>query len=259
MVNQGASTMTDHLLVLGGTTEATALAHVLHEVGIKATFSYAGRVARPKRQPLPTRVGGFGGVDGLANFIRENAITHVIDATHPFAAQMSMNAVHVCALNGAKLLALTRPKWEAQTGDTWQHVPDIAGAVAVLDGPARNVMLAIGRMHLDAFAPCPQHRYLLRLVDAPDGDVPLSNRHIIVDQGPFSVENDIALMREHGIDVVVAKNAGGSGARAKIDAARTLNIPIIMIDRPHIPARPEVGTPQEVLDWLAHFSTDLGV
>jgi precorrin-6A/cobalt-precorrin-6A reductase len=251
--------MTHHLLILGGTTEATALAHVLHDAEIQATFSYAGRVARPKRQPLPTRIGGFGGVDGLADYIRENGITHVVDATHPFAAQMSINAVAACAQTDTYLAALTRPKWQAQVGDEWRHVPDIAGAVAALDGHAQNVMLAIGRMHLDAFAPCPQHQYLLRLVDAPDGDVPLPNRHIIVDQGPFSVEGDTALMRDHSIEIVVAKNAGGTGARAKIDAARHLDIPIIMIDRPAIPDRPEVGKPQDVMDWLSHFSTDRGV
>jgi len=105
--------MTDHLLILGGTTEATGLAHVLHDAGMNATFSYAGRVARPKRQPLPTRIGGFGGVEGLAKYIVENAITHVVDATHPFAAQMSMNAVAACAQTNAQLLALTRPKWVA--------------------------------------------------------------------------------------------------------------------------------------------------
>lgn len=251
--------MTNHLLILGGTTEATALAHVLHDAEITATFSYAGRVARPKRQPLNTRIGGFGGVEGLADYIRANAITHVVDATHPFAAQMSINAVAACAQTNTDLMALTRPKWEAQSGDEWRHVLDIRSAVAALNGPAQNVMLAIGRMHLDAFSPCPQHQYLLRLVDAPDGDVPLPNRHIIVDQGPFNVENDIALMRDHNIDVVVAKNAGGSGARAKIDAARILNIPIIMIDRPAIPDRPQGGTAQEVLDWLAHFPTERGV
>jgi precorrin-6A/cobalt-precorrin-6A reductase len=259
MVNQGTLDMTDHLLILGGTTEATGLAHVLHDAGINATFSYAGRVARPKRQPLPTRIGGFGGVEGLVKYIAENAITHVVDATHPFAAQMSMNAVAACAQTNAHLLALTRPKWVAQAGDQWRHVADIDGAVAALDGPAQKVMLAIGRMHLDAFALCSQHQYLLRLVDAPSGEVPLPNRSIIVDQGPFSVENDTALMRDHKIELVVAKNAGGSGARAKIDGARALNIPIIMIDRPHIPARPEVGTAQEVLDWMAHLASDLGV
>lgn len=251
--------MTDHLLILGGTTEATALAHVLHGAGVDATFSYAGRVARPKRQPLPTRIGGFGGVDGLANYIIEHGITHVVDATHPFAAKMSTNAVAASAQTKANLMALTRPKWVAQAGDDWRHVPDIAGAVAALSGPAQNVMLAIGRMHLDDFAPCPHHQYLLRLVDAPVGKVPLPNRSIIVDQGPFSVEDDIALMRDYGINLVVAKNAGGSGARAKIDAARSLNIPILMIERPHIPTRPEVGTAQEVLDWLAHLATERGV
>ena len=251
--------MAHTLLILGGTTEATALAIAVHEAGIAATFSYAGRVARPKRQPLPTRIGGFGGVDGLVNYIRENGITHVVDATHPFAAQMSMNAVAACGQTGTQLIALTRPKWQPETGDNWTHMPDINAAVAALSGPSKNVMLAIGRMHLDAFAPQPQHRYLLRLVDAPDGEVPLPNRHIVVDQGPFSVENDIALMREHGVELIVSKNAGGTGARAKIDAARALNLPIIMIDRPAIPARPEVGSLAQVLAWLDHSSTERGV
>jgi precorrin-6A/cobalt-precorrin-6A reductase len=251
--------MAHTLLILGGTTEATALAIAVHEAGITAIFSYAGRVARPKRQPLPTRIGGFGGVDGLVNYIRENGITHVVDATHPFAAQMSMNAVDACGQTGTQLIALTRPKWQFETGDNWTHVPDIDAAVAALDGPPKNVMLAIGRMHLDAFAPQPQHRYLLRLVDAPDGEVPLPNRHIVVDQGPFSTENDIALMREHGVELIVSKNAGGTGARAKIDAARALNLPIIMIDRPAIPARPEVGNSAQVLAWLDHSSTERGV
>ncbi|MDG1472493.1 MAG: cobalt-precorrin-6A reductase [Ascidiaceihabitans sp.] len=251
--------MAHTLLILGGTTEATALAIAVHEAGITATFSYAGRVARPKRQPLPTRIGGFGGVDGLVNYIRENGITHVVDATHPFAAQMSMNAVDACGQTGTQLIALTRPKWQADVTDNWTHVPDIDAAVAALNGPPKNVMLAIGRMHLDAFAPQPQHRYLLRLVDAPDGEVPLPNRHIVVDQGPFSVENDIALMREHGVELIVSKNAGGTGARAKIDAARALNLPIIMIDRPAIPARPEVGSSAQVLAWLDHSSTERGV
>lgn len=245
-----------HLLILGGTTEATALAHAVHEAGVTATFSYAGRVARPKRQPLPTRVGGFGGVEGLKRYIADHGITHVVDATHPFAAQMSTNAVGAC--DTTPLFALSRPQWTAQTGDTWTHVPSIAAAVAALKGPPRNVMLAIGRMHLDAFAPMPQHNYLLRLVDAPDGDVPLPKTHIVVDQGPFTVDNDIALMRDHNIDVIVSKNAGGSGAQAKIIAARSLGLPIIMIDRPHIPNRAEVGSVAAVMDWLAH-DTDRGV
>ena len=251
--------MTKHLLILGGTTEATALAIAVHDAGINATFSYAGRVARPKRQPLQTRIGGFGGIAGLADYITENGISHVVDATHPFAAQMSTTAVAACAQTGTNLIALTRPKWQAEAGDNWTLVADIDAAVAALDGPPKNVMLAIGRMHLDAFAPQPQHKYLLRLVDAPDGEVPLPNRTIIVDQGPFSVENDTALMRDHGIEIIVSKNAGGKGARAKIDAARALNLPIIMIDRPAIPARREVGSPAEILDLLAHSITERGV
>lgn len=246
-----------HLLILGGTTEATALAHAVHAAGIKATFSYAGRVARPKRQPLPTRVGGFGGVEGLKNYIADQGITHVVDATHPFAAQMSTNAVLAC--DNTPLLALSRPEWRAEPGDRWAHVPDIAAAVHALQGPPRRVMLAIGRMHLDAFASVPQHWFLLRLVDAPQGDVPLPDRHIIVDQGPFTADNDIALMRDHRIDVIVSKNAGGTGAEAKIIAARRLGLPVIMIDRPAIPHRAQAGTISAVMDWLGSHKTDLGV
>ena len=250
--------MSHHLLILGGTTQATALARAVNDAGIEAIFSYAGRVARPKKQPLPTRIGGFGGVSGLAGFIRENHISHVVDATHPFAVQMSRNAVEATNVTHTPLIALTRPKWTAQSGDQWHHVSDIAQAVDALGGAGQNVMLAIGRMHLDAFAAQPQHHYLLRLVDAPTDQVPLPNHTTIVDQGPFAVEDDIALMRAHSIQLVVAKNAGGSGARAKIDAARALGIPILMIDRPAIPARSEVATPREIFEWLDHSGTDSG-
>ena len=250
------------VLILGGTGKARELvrqAIPMFDSTAEFISSQAGVTQDPIAIPGRMVTGGFGGITGLAEFMDHEQIQILIDATHPFAAQMSMNAVAACAQTNAKLLALTRPKWVAQTGDQWRHVADINSAVAVLSGTVQNVMLAIGRMHLDAFAPCPQHQYLLRVVDAPSGEVPLPNRSIIVDQGPFSVENDIALMRDHKIELVVAKNAGGSGARAKIDAARALNIPIIMIDRPYIPARPEVGTAQEVLDWLAHLASDLGV
>ena len=222
-------------------------------------FSYAGRVADPKAQPLPTRVGGFGGAEAMANWLRDTGITHVVDATHPFAAGISANAVAACAACNIPLLALTRRPWEAEPGDTWQHVPDIPAAVAALEGPTRRVMLAIGRMHLDAFAAQPGHFYLLRLVDAPDGPLPLPDCAVEVSRGPFTVEQDTALMQRHGIELVVAKNAGGSGARAKVDAARALSIPMLMIDRPALPQRAEVHDIDAVFDWLAHSGTDLGV
>jgi precorrin-6A/cobalt-precorrin-6A reductase len=231
----------------------------LADRGVVGTISFAGRVERPVRQPLPQRVGGFGGADGLADYLARNRITHVIDATHPFAAQMSANAVFGCAKAGVPLVALTRAPWEAEATDIWTRVPDIASAVKALDRPPARVMLAVGRMHLSDFAPNPQHMYLLRLVDPPKTPPPFPNYEIVVDRGPFSEAGDLALMQTHKIELVVSKNAGGTGARAKLLAARHLNLPVIMIDRPALPARDEVYRVEDVFRWLDHASTNLGV
>src|SRR5690606_8662465 len=146
--------------------------------------------------------GGFGGVPGLVQYLTDHQITHVIDATHPFAAQMSGNAVAACARTQTPLIALTRPAWQPGPGDDWQRVPDMAAAVAALAGPPKRIMLAIGRMHLAEFAAQPQHHYLLRLVDAPSEIPPLPHHSVVVDRGPFSAEADEALMREHRIDLI---------------------------------------------------------
>ena len=250
--------MVPNLLILGGTTEATALCKLIDAEGIAATVSFAGRVERPARHPVPRRIGGFGGVEGLEAYLAEHAVTHVIDATHPFAAQMSANAVAACARTHTPLIALTRAPWTVQAGDRWTHVPDIAGAVAALNTDPQRVMLAVGRMHLPEFAPNPQHFYLLRLVDAPDEVPDFPDHHILVSRGPFTAADDRALMEQFQITQVVSKNAGGTGAYAKIEAARTLDLPVLMIDRPHIRARREVTTPEEVLTWV-HDTTERGV
>ncbi|MEG3082166.1 cobalt-precorrin-6A reductase [Sphingomonas sp. PB2P12] len=246
------------ILILGGTTEASALASALGARGITAVLSYAGRVANPKPQPVPVRIGGFGGVDGLAAYLRRNRITHLVDATHPFAAQMTRHSLAAAAQAGVAHLAFTRPAWAPEDGDTWQSVGDIDAAVAALAGPRRRVMLALGRMQVDAFAAQPQHRYLLRFVDQPDRAIGLPDHHVVVDRGPFTVARDLTLMREQSIDVVVSKNAGGSGAVAKVIAARALALPVLMIERPVLPARTEVCAVEEVLRWLGH-DADLGV
>ena len=251
--------MTPNLLILGGTTESAALAKALAGAGFKAVLSFAGRVAKPAEQPLPIRVGGFGGAQGLAAYIQENAVTHVVDATHPFAAQMSTNAVSACDQTGVPLIALTRPEWSAEQGDTWTRVPDIDAAVVALDRPAASVFLAVGRMHIAEFAAQPQHHYLLRFVDPPEGSLALPDSHVITARGPFRHDDDLALMRAQNVQVVVSKNAGGTGAVAKITAARALGLEVIMIDRPVVPARREVSTMEAVLDWLDHASTDRGV
>lgn len=217
-----------------------------------AVFSYAGRTAKPVSQPLPTRVGGFGGVEGLAEYLRTESITHVIDATHPFAAQMSTNAVHACEAAGVPLCAFERPAWQAGEGDQWLHVDSIEEAVDALpDTPAR-VFLAIGKQNLSQFAAKPQHHYLLRLVDAPEADLPLPQTTVEFARGPFDVAGDTELMQRHGITHVIAKNAGGAGAAAKLTAARSLNLPVIMIGRPQVPERPVLGSVAEVMAWLSH-------
>ena len=246
------------LLILGGTGEASDLARIVADRGINAVFSYAGRVGTPRAQPLPVRVGGFGGVGGLVRFLEAEAITHVVDATHPFAAGMSRNAVAACDLAGVPLAGLSRPEWRPVKGDRWQDVGDIGAAVAALAGPRKRVFLALGRMHLAAFRAQPQHHYLLRLVDPPDV-APLPDCQVIVARGPFDLDGDKDLMRAHATELVVCKNSGGAGARAKLDAARALGLPVLMIARPAIPARRELASPAEVLDWLDHSRTERGV
>ncbi|WP_116599593.1 cobalt-precorrin-6A reductase [Primorskyibacter marinus] len=251
--------MEQNPLILGGTTEATALCLALSAAGMGGTVSLAGRVVRPVRQPLPQRIGGFGGIAGLVRYLADHRISHVIDATHPFAAQISANAVRACAEAQVPLIALGRAPWSAGPDDNWTHVPDIAGAVAALNRPAARVMLAVGRMHLAEFAPNPQHFYLLRLIDAPEAALPFPDCRVVQDRGPFTTKGDLALMLAHRIDLVVSKNSGGTGAQAKLLAARALGIPVVMIDRPALPPRREVHDVAAVLDWLGHGRTDLGV
>lgn len=241
-----------HPLVLGGTTEASSLARALADAGVRAVFSYAGRTEQPLAQPLPTRQGGFGGVDGLVRYLRGEGISHVIDATHPFAAGMSRNAAEACAATGTPLIALERKPWAAGPGDRWAHVPDIAAAARALPEAPTRIFLAIGRQHLAAFAGRPQHHYLVRLVDPAEGPLPLTDAEAVIARGPFTVAGDTALLRGHRIDLIVAKNSGGIGARAKLDAARGLGLPVLLIDRPALPERASVETVAEVMGWLGH-------
>ena len=227
------------------------MAEAIAKAGLAGVYSYAGRTEAPMGQPIHMRVGGFGGVEGLCSYLLAEKITHVIDATHPFAAQMTRNAVAACTATGVPLTALERAPWVAGEGDRWMHVPDIAAAVAALAGPPQRVFLAIGRQHIDAFAVQPQHHYLLRLVDAPSGPLPFP-ANVVVARGPFNAAGDTALMQEHGIEIVVAKNAGGKGAVAKIAAARALGLPVMMIDRPSIPSRRIARSVAEVMAWLRH-------
>lgn len=243
-------------LVLGGIADASLLAVEIARAGIDAVYSYGGRTRAPAGQPLPTRTGGFGGVSGLADYIRREGITHVIDATHPFAAEMSRNAVEACAETGTPLIALERAPWTRAPRDNWIEVADINAAVAALPEPPAKVFLAIGRQHIAPFATKPQHGYTLRFVDPPEAPLPFA-ADVIVSRGPFTLEGELEMMHTRGIAWIVARNSGGDGARAKIDAARVLSLPVIMISRPQLPERLRVESVAEIMQWLGH-STRLG-
>ncbi|MBY6241071.1 cobalt-precorrin-6A reductase [Methylosinus sp. Sm6] len=245
------------ILLLGGTAEAGAIATALAAAGLDAVYSYAGRTASPKAQPLPTRIGGFGGADGLAAYLRTERITHVVDATHPFAAGISRNAAAAAAASGVDLIAVERPAWTPVAGDRWIEVPSIEAAVAALPEARASVFLAIGRQSLGAFAVKPQHSYLLRLVD-PMEILPLPDAIAVVDRGPFTESGDRALMERHGVALVVAKNAGGVAAAAKLSAARALGLPVVMIGRPAVPPRKVAPDVASLMEALRH-GADLGV
>lgn len=244
------------LLILGGTADANRLAAAIAaEPRIAAVLSFAGRTETPKLPPIPSRIGGFGGVAGLVDYLRAERIDSVVDATHPFAAQMSRNAVEACGAVGIPLLALERAPWQAECGDRWIEVDDLPAAADALGAAPRRVFLGIGRQNLDLFAKHPQHAYLVRLVDPPRAPLPLTNVEVVVARGPFDRASDRALLEAHRIEIVVAKNAGGEAAVAKIEAARDLGLPVVMVRRPAIPPRRTVASVAEVMHWLAHDST----
>ena len=243
-------------LILGGTADASLLAAEIARAGLGAVYSYGGRTRAPADQPLPTRIGGFGGVSGLADYIRSENITHVIDATHPFAAEMSRNAVAASTQTSTPLIALERAPWTKAPGDNWNEVADVSAAATALPEAPAKVFLAIGRQHIAPFAAKPQHSYTLRFVDPPDALLPFV-ADVIVSRGPFLLDGELEMMRERGIVWIVARNSGGDGARAKIDAARMLGLPVIMISRPELPERRRVESVAEVMQWLGH-ETRLG-
>ncbi len=241
------------VLILGGTTDANRLAEALaNDPRIDAVLSYAGRTENPKPPPIAWRVGGFGGIDGLKHYLLAEKIARVVDATHPFAAQMSAHAVAACAAAAVPLLALERPPWQSAPGDRWIEVDDLPAAAEALGVAPRRVFLGIGRLQLETFAAHPQHAYLVRLVDPPRAPLPLREAEVIVARGPFNLAGDRAMLIKHRTEIVVAKNAGGHSASAKIEAARALALPVVMVRRPFIPAREKVETVAEVLRWLGH-------
>jgi precorrin-6A/cobalt-precorrin-6A reductase len=246
------------LLILGGSGEAAGLARALEGDGrYDVTVSLAGRTAEPARLPGKLRVGGFGGAEGLARTLAGERFDVLIDATHPFADEMKRNAVAAAKTTDVKFLAVRRPAWVPREGDRWTMVGSIEAAATALGEEPRRVFLTTGRMELAPFRGAPQHLYVLRSVEAPAADELPPRVELITARGPFRIENETALLRNHAIETVVTKNSGGTGSSAKLEAARALQVPVIMVERPDLPEAPSVETVEDALAWLdrAHDST----
>jgi precorrin-6A/cobalt-precorrin-6A reductase len=242
-----------HILILGGTVEARQLAGRLADrADLDVTLSLAGRTVQPAAQPVPVRIGGFGGADGLADYLTVQRVDVLIDATHPYAATISHHAADAAARTGTKVLALRRPPWTAVAGDRWIGVDDVAGALHALGDTPRRVFLAIGRKEIAAFAEAPQHRYVVRSVDPIEPPLPVSDVTYIVARGPFPERDERTLLEEHRTEFIVSKNSGGAATQGKIAAARTLGIPVVMLRRPALPSVPSVASVQDAVHWLDH-------
>jgi len=224
--------MTLRVLILGGTSEASALCKLIAEDGVmNAILSLAGRTKTPAAQPIPARIGGFGGVDGLATYLRNEHIDIVVDASHPFAEQISFNAEEACKRVALPLLVLTRPPWQWVEGDLWQEVSDLDEAARALGDAPRRVLLTSGRKGLKAFEAATQHDYLIRTIEEPEPLVLLHAR-FLQERGPFDEASERALMQNERIEILVTKNSGGDATYAKILAARALCLPVVIVRPP---------------------------
>jgi precorrin-6A/cobalt-precorrin-6A reductase len=241
-----------HILILGGTTEARLLGEGLAGRDLRLTYSLAGRTQSPLPMPGPVRIGGFGGADGLAEYLRAEHIDMLVDATHPYAATMSRNAAEAAAKTGIPFIALHRPAWTPVAGDRWTEVANAREAVRALGAAPRRVFLALGRQEIAPFGAAPQHHYLVRSVEPVDPPLPVPHTTYIEARGPFSEADDRALLEAHRIEVVVSKNSGGAAAYGKIAAARALGIEVILLRRPTLPDVPSVATIAEAVAFIDH-------
>jgi precorrin-6A/cobalt-precorrin-6A reductase len=248
------------VLILGGTTEARRLAErLVGRVDLAVTVSLAGRTTAPAAQAAPARIGGFGGVEGLARYLTNERVDALIDATHPYAAIISANAAAAAATMRVPLLALRRAPWTPQPGDRWIEVADTAAAVEALGEASRQVFLALGKSEIGIFAQAPQHHYLVRSVDPVDPPLAVPHASYVTGRGPFSEADDRTLLVTHAIDVVVARNSGGAATYGKMAAARALGVPVVLLRRPSLPEVPTVGTVEDAVAWLDHASAFRGV
>lgn len=237
------------VLVMGGTRDALRLAEQLHERGVDVTTSLAGVTADPRLPPGKLRRGGFGGPSVMADYMRAQGFGAVVDATHPFAAQISHSTYEASRLAGLPYVRLERPGWEPQAGDCWIPVSSVSAAAEVLP-PSAKVFLTVGRKSLAAFTARENITGIARMIEPPGAPVP-TGWTLLLERPPFEVADEMQLMQLQGISHVVTKNAGGDLTYSKIVAARELSLPVVIIDRPAKPDAPCCPTVQAVVKWLS--------
>ncbi|MFI8230272.1 cobalt-precorrin-6A reductase [Streptomyces sp. NPDC085900] len=243
--------MSPHVLILGGTAEARELAAALAtRPGLRVTTSLAGRVTRPGALAGDVRVGGFGGAEGLADWLREQRVDALVDATHPFAEEITANAAHAAGATGVRAVVLRRPGWRPGPEDRWHTVASLSEAVDLLPRFGPRVFLTTGRMGLARFAHLADRHFVVRSVDPPEPPMP-PHTEVLLARGPFTVTDELTLLREYLIDVLVTKDSGGQATAAKLTAARRLRLPVVMVARPPLPEGVSVATDvAQVLEWL---------
>lgn len=245
------------VLVLGGTGEARAIAAALDAApGVRVISTLAGRIANPRLPAGEVRVGGFGGPDGLAAYLEAEAVSAVIDATHPFAERMSWSAFAACAATGTDLLRLERPPFARDRAIDWREVASLEEAAALLPAAGRRVFLTTGRQGLAAFARVTGAFFLIRCVEAPDPEALPPDRTVVLDRGPFTLAGELALIDGHGLDVLITKDSGGEMTQAKLAAARERGLPVIVVARPPRPGAQTVQSVEEVLAWIGEHAHD---
>jgi precorrin-6A/cobalt-precorrin-6A reductase len=238
------------VLVLGGTSEARALAAALVERGVPVVSSLAGRVANPKLPVGDVRIGGFGGPEGLAAWLTENQASAVVDATHPFAKFIGNSAVAGAKIAGVPMLRLQRPGWRPGPEDDWRWADSLDQAAEMLPTLGERVFLTSGRQGLSAFANLDDLWFLIRCVDPPTPPLP-AKHEVLLDRGPYLLDAETTLMRTHQIDVLVTKDSGGTMTSAKLDAARALGLPVVVVRRPQRPESPTVDTVEAAAAWVS--------
>ncbi|MBP2448712.1 cobalt-precorrin-6A reductase [Rhizobium leguminosarum] len=241
------------ILILGGTSEARLLAEALAaRENCDVLLSLAGRTEKPAAQPVPVRIGGFGGAAALADFLKTGGYDLLIDATHPFAERISANAAFAAETTGIAAIALRRPEWQCLPGDRWREVRSILAAIEALGPSPRHVFLATGRLGAHHAEAAPQHFYLVRSVDPVERPLALANVDYLLDRGPFTLECECVLLKQHRIDVIIAKNSGGAATYAKIEAARLLGIEVMMVARASASTVRTVETVEAALVTIDH-------